>query len=382
MTKPKILVTSAAGRTGSAAVLQLLEKGFPVRAFVRKRDARTDVLERAGAELAFGDLFDFRDLRTALVGIQRAYHCPPFAPNLLEGDMAFALAAEEAKLEVVALMSGWNDHASHPSVVTRGHWIAKQIYRWMPSVDVIHINPGLFAFIYLLGLPAVVHFGKLMGPFGRGRNAPPSNEDIARVAVGTLINPGPHIGKSYRPTGPELLSAHDIAGILGKILNRKVTYQDASFNMFAKAAKALGFPEFEISQMRYYSEELRRGTYEIGAPTNHVELVTGQKPETFEQTARRYLPNPSLIHPRLTLGSKLEAMAFMVRMMLSRVPDFDQWELDRGHQKLQRPLLAQDNQDWVATAERKQANLLQPSIEHRPTLKVVESHLHEMVVSI
>lgn len=50
MTKPRILVTSAAGRTGSAAVLQLLAKGFPVRAFVRQRDARSDALERAGAE--------------------------------------------------------------------------------------------------------------------------------------------------------------------------------------------------------------------------------------------------------------------------------------------------------------------------------------------
>ncbi len=48
MTKPKILVTSAAGRTGSAAVLQLLGKEFPVRAFVRRRDARSEVLERAG----------------------------------------------------------------------------------------------------------------------------------------------------------------------------------------------------------------------------------------------------------------------------------------------------------------------------------------------
>ena len=69
MTKPKILVTSAAGRTGSAAVLQLLEKGYPVRAFVRKRDARANALVKAGAELAVGDLFDFRDLRKALIGV-------------------------------------------------------------------------------------------------------------------------------------------------------------------------------------------------------------------------------------------------------------------------------------------------------------------------
>jgi uncharacterized protein YbjT (DUF2867 family) len=371
MTKPKILVTSAAGRTGSAATLQLLEKGFPVRAFVRKRDTRAEGLEKAGAELAFGDLFDFRDLRNALVGVQRAYHCPPFAPNLLEGNMAFALAAEEAKLEVVTLMSGWNDHAAHPSVVTRGHWIAKQLYRWMPSVDVIHLNPGLFAFVYLLGLPAIVHFGMFMAPFGEGRNAPPSNEDIARVAVGTLTNPGPHIGESYRPTGPEMLSPHDIARILGTILGRKVKYQDASINLFIKAAKGLGFPEFEISQMRYYAEELRGGAYEVGGVTNHVELVTGQKPESFEQIARRYLKNPSLIHPKLTSGGKLDALAFIFRMMLSRVPNLDQWERDRGHPVLTRSLLAQDSKAWRASAEQQQANLLVPGSVSNPDLSAV-----------
>ena len=60
-------------------------------------------LKDAGAEIFVGDLFDFRDLRKALKGVKRAYHCPPFAANVLNGAMLFALAAEEAKLEVVAL---------------------------------------------------------------------------------------------------------------------------------------------------------------------------------------------------------------------------------------------------------------------------------------
>ena len=47
--KPRILVTAAAGHTGSAAAIQLLAKGFPVRAFVRRRDARATALEQAGA---------------------------------------------------------------------------------------------------------------------------------------------------------------------------------------------------------------------------------------------------------------------------------------------------------------------------------------------
>ena len=49
MTKLKILITAATGRTSAAAVHQLLERGFPVRAFVRRKDARTTALEVAGA---------------------------------------------------------------------------------------------------------------------------------------------------------------------------------------------------------------------------------------------------------------------------------------------------------------------------------------------
>ncbi len=359
MSKPKILVTGAAGRTGSETVLQLLKKGYPVKAFVKKNDTRAAALRNAGAEIHIGNLFDFRDLSVAMHDVQRAYHCPPFAPNLLEGNMAFALAANDARLEIVALMSGWNDHESHPSIVTRQHWIAKQLYRWMPSVDVIHINPGLFAFVYLLGLPAIVHFGLLMGPFGNGKNAPPSNEDIAKVAASVLTNPGPHIGKSYRPTGPELLSPDEIADVLGKILNRKVKYQDASFNMFIKAAKGLGFPDFEISQIRYYAKELRHGAYEIGAPTAHVEHVTGQKPESFNEIARRYINNPSLIHPTLKTGNKLDALTFMFRMLTSRVVDYDRWEQDRNHPILTQPLLAHENRDWLTTARNQHAHILE-----------------------
>ena len=79
-------------------------------------------LREAGAEIFVGDLFDMRDLRRALSGVQRAFYCPPFAPNLLHGSLLFALAAEEARLEVVALMSQWNPHESHPSANTREHW--------------------------------------------------------------------------------------------------------------------------------------------------------------------------------------------------------------------------------------------------------------------
>ncbi len=352
--KPRVLVTSAAGRTATPAVLALLEKGFPVRAFVRREDVRSEALRKAGAEVVIGNLFDYSDLRRALVDVQRAYYNPPLTPSLLHGAMLFALAAEEAGLETVALMSQWNPHPAHPVPITRDHWIANNVYRWMPNVDVIHVNPGLFAFMYLLSLPMIVHLGMLPLPFGDGLNAPPSNEDIGRVAAGVLADPGPHVGKCYRPTGPELVSAPDVAEILTGVVGRKVKHQDIPMKMYLKAATAQGFPTFDIASIRYYAQDLRGGAFAIGAPTTHVEEITGTPPESFETTALRYIARPDLIAPGLRAGTKLGALAFMAKMMLTRAPDLDRWERERGHPMLDAPLLAHESDEWRAAAEQQQ----------------------------
>lgn len=348
MPKPTILVTGAAGRTGAATVHQLLARGFPVRALARRCDRRAAALETAGAEVVTGDLYDLRDLRRAMQNVQRAYHCPPFDANALHNAAAFAIAAEEAKLEVVALMTAWNAHPTHPSIVQRGLWAADQIYRWMPSVDVVVLAPGLFAFTYLLGLPAIAHFGQLMLPFGDGANAPPSNEDIARVAAAVLADPAPHIGKTYRPTGPALLTPEDIATVLARLMNRKVVYKDVPFAAFSRAALAMGFPLDELVHVERYAAELRGGAYAFGAPNDHVARVTGDAAEPFEDTARRYLAYPDLIYPGLRAGSKLQALGLLARMLTTRTPDRARWEKQRGYPLLGNAELAHDAAAWRA----------------------------------
>ena len=47
MTKPLILVTAPTGKTGMPVVKQLLEKGYPVRAFVHRLSQRAELLRRA-----------------------------------------------------------------------------------------------------------------------------------------------------------------------------------------------------------------------------------------------------------------------------------------------------------------------------------------------
>ena len=75
----------------------------------------------------------------------------------------------------------------------------------MPGVAHTIVSPGFFADAYLVTIGSAAHLGVFPWIYGNSRNAPPSNEDIARVAVAALMDPARHAGKSYRPTGPELL---------------------------------------------------------------------------------------------------------------------------------------------------------------------------------
>jgi NAD(P)H dehydrogenase (quinone) len=80
MTQPTILVTGSTGNTGGAVVSELVQRGIPVRAMVRSRDARSAALQARGAEVVVADIFDPDQLAAAMRGVQRAYYVPPYHP--------------------------------------------------------------------------------------------------------------------------------------------------------------------------------------------------------------------------------------------------------------------------------------------------------------
>ena len=78
------------------------------------------------------------------------------------------------------------------------------------------------------------------------------------------------------------------------------------------------------------------------------------------------MAQPDLIYPGLRAGTKLQALAFMAKMILTPVPDLDGWERDRGHPILREPLLAHDSRDWREAAEQRKLLLLPASHVHQP----------------
>jgi NAD(P)H dehydrogenase (quinone) len=329
MIKPRILVTGATGKTGSVVVSELLKAGSPVRAMVRREDDRSARLKAQGAEIAIADMSDVERIAEALKDVQGAYYCPPLDPYMIQGAVAFAVAAKEARLEHIVGLTQWLSSSSHPSLMTRQHWLVDRLFSMTPGVAHTIVNPGFFADVYLVTIGLAAQLGMFPWMYGKSRNAPPSNEDIARVAVAVLMNPARHAGKSYRPTGPQLLDAEDMAKAIGRAVGRSVRVVPTPTWLFMKTARMAGMPIDVMSNVRYYIDDHKRGAFELRAPTTDVLDVTGRSPEDFETIARRYAAQP---RNKQTLGNRLREFAqFMIAPL---TPGFN---LDRYDRELRRP---------------------------------------------
>src|SRR6516164_8020016 len=344
MIKPRIIVTGATGKTGSVVVSELLKAGYPVRALVHKEDARSAHLKAQGAELAVADMSDVERVAEALKDIQRAYFCPPYDPYMIQGAVAFAVAAKEARLEHIVGLSQWLASPSHHSLTTRQSWLVDRLFCMLPGVTHTIVNPGFFADGYLLTIGLAAHFGVFPWVYGDSRNAPSSNEDIARVAAAVLMDPARHAGKSYRPTGPELLGAEDMAKAIGRAVGRSVRVVPTPIWLFMKTARfGGGLPIELLSNVRYYIEDHKRGAFEMGAPTTDVLDVTGQPPEEFETIARRYAALPQ---NQRTFGNWVRAFAQFMVAPLSPGFNLDRYDRELRSPFPQEPHFATDSKVW------------------------------------
>ncbi len=359
MKKPNILVTSASGKTGQAITLQLLERGYPVRAFVRRKDARSDRLTSAGAELFVGDQYAIADMRNAMKGMQRVSHCAPTAPNGLHFGAALAIAAFEERIEHIVTIGQWLANPHHPSQSTRESWLNDQLIRMMPDTTLTVNNPGWFADNYFMVLGSAAQLGMLPMPLGDGdalNNAPPSNEDIAAVSVGALCDPATHAGKIYRPTGPELLSMNQITATIGNVLGRKVKYMPLSERMFLKAMRSQNMPNMFLTEMVRYADEYRRGTFAVGGTTDAVHQVGGREPEDFTSITRRYVEK--MPETKRSLDNWRREMLGFMKILLTRTPDLDRLKDQRDYVRLATSAFSNDDPDWRTTHD--------PSAGYRP----------------
>src|SRR5262245_30225987 len=277
-----ILVTGAAGQLGAVGRIVtslLLERGFPVRAMVRRDDDRAAALRAAGAEVVVGDLLEPADVCRVVNGCRRVYFGMSVSAEYLEATVTMAAVAREVGVDALVNMSQMtvsqmSIQNTTPSRQQRQHWLGEQALAWS-GLPVVTIRPTMFLeSFFQLAAPAVRARARIEVPFGRGKTSPVAATDVAHVVAAILADPGPHLGRKYELTGPRSQDMHGVAREFSDALNREVTYSDIPAEDWERGLKKLGLPEHLTGHLVTMAELHRAGRYDRMA--DGVERVTGR----------------------------------------------------------------------------------------------------------
>jgi NAD(P)H dehydrogenase (quinone) len=276
MSEADLLVSGATGRTGGAAIDELLKMGKRVRAYVRADDERAADLRRRGVDIAIGDFTDVDDIRAAMEGIRSAYFLHPIAPGIVSAAAYFAQAAKEAGVTAIVNMSQISARRESASHAAQDHWISERVFDWS-GVATTHLRPTFFAdwLVYPHFAKEIWAKKKIEFPFENGRHAPISTDDQGRVIAHILANPKGHEGKIYSLHGPVEMNHTEIAAAISEVLGVKIEYAPTSIEEFKRKMDELyKFPPFLVQHLVEVAQNYRDGIF---AGTNDaVEKITGK----------------------------------------------------------------------------------------------------------
>lgn len=275
-----ILVTGATGHVGSELVRLLAEAGTPARALIHSPDKAAPI-ERLGLEVALGDFEQPDTLDAAMAGCDHLFLLSSPSPRQPQQEHHVIDAAKRAGVAHVVKQSvPWADPEAG-LVFCRWHG---QIEQYLAESGLAHtlLRPGNFMQNFLMSAQPVADQGILYGMTGEGRVGYTDARDVAAVAAQVLTSPE-YEGTSYTLTGPEALSAAEVAKRLSAATGRQVRYVDVGPDAFCQALADAGLPGWLVDALMEGNRLLAAG--HAAAVTDEVAKVTGRPPRTFEQFA-------------------------------------------------------------------------------------------------
>jgi uncharacterized protein YbjT (DUF2867 family) len=134
--------------------------------------------------------------------------------------------------------------------------------------------------------PAIATTDGFGAATGKGEVGLVDARDVAAVAAEIAISPGPHAGKTYRLTGPELLTYYDIAATFSALLGRRIDYRELTMEENRDAMIRAGVPE-PIAVMNAQAFSLIAGG-DAAWLSNDVETLLGRPARSFAKFATDY----------------------------------------------------------------------------------------------
>lgn len=265
-----ILVTGATGNVGSEAVRLLGAQHHPTRALVR--DATP--APHADVEIAAGDFERPDTIDAAMRGVETVLLVSPAVPA--QEIAVIDSAARQGARHIVKITS----KASADSPVDRRRGQA-QIEAHLEATGLAYTLLRANAYMQnILALaPMIKHTGGFLMSAGDGRVGMIDARDVAATAVAVATAPKAHTGRTYRLTGPDLVTYADVAKELSDALGHPVEYRRTSPAEHRTAMIQLGVPETVATSNAQAFGLIAEG--DAAWLSNDAESITGTAPRSL-----------------------------------------------------------------------------------------------------
>ncbi|WP_374943780.1 SDR family oxidoreductase [Sphingomonas sp.] len=281
-----ILVTSANGNQGSRLVPKLLAAGHRVRACVRT-EASADRLRALGVtEAMVGDLADRSVIARAMEGVRSVYH---IGPTLHPAERAIGFAMVDAAR---AAGGGHFVFSSVLHAITTDliqHEIKRDIEEHLLSsgLEFTILQPANYMMPHRL--KSVFEEGVFRLSWSLDRHQSMVDlEDVTDVAAMVLGEPERHAAATYELVGPGRFTAHDIGGVLSRVIGREVAVERIDAAAFTRARMGDADPELLAHTLKLAGAiSARYSSHDFLGNPNVLAWLLGREPTGFEAFARR-----------------------------------------------------------------------------------------------
>lgn len=294
MSSPEtLLITSATGKIGTALVhLASARPGVRVRVATRSPTSpQAELLRSFRPEQVECVAFDDQDeasLARAFDGVTQLMVIAPFAGDMEAWHQRVVSAAKKSggvrflvKVSVTGARSPESDPP--PGRIPLQHFLGEEVCR-ASGIPTLSIRPTIFAQHFLMG-SGLYERGddRFYLPTGAARVAFLDCRDIAACADAAFAldddDRAPWAGRSFELTGPQAVTAADIATTLGRVAGRPFTHIDG-MEAFEKRCAELKKPDFVKG---IYGEAAGGWFGEVA--TDEFASLVGRSPTSFAKFA-------------------------------------------------------------------------------------------------
>jgi NAD(P)H dehydrogenase (quinone) len=243
---------------------------------VTRRPEALSALRARGAIVRYGDFDEPASLPAALAGGRRMLLISTDAVGRRVDQHRTAIdAAAAAGVEHVVFTSHVNPVAGNPLGPVARELGETETMLHHCGLEWTVLRFGSFAELQVPPATLAISAGKLVTNSGHGHIVPVSRRDCADVAAIVLTTDG-HAGKTYEITGPQALSATDLADLFADVAGHPVKVVQLGDKMLTWLLTRYGTPKPVARAITAFGRAVREGYFAVADPT--FELLTGRPP--------------------------------------------------------------------------------------------------------